>query len=80
MEHTFDFDSGDGRAFDRREQRAPQAVADGGAEPAFKRLSVKLAISICKGFGLAGRETAADYSRLASNAGLRVTCHLSPDA
>ena len=33
---AFDADGRDGRAFDRAEQHAPQAVADGGAESALE--------------------------------------------
>ena len=40
-------DMGDGRAFERAEQDAPEAVADGGAEAAFKRLDEKFPV----GFG-----------------------------
>jgi hypothetical protein len=36
-------DGGDGGAFDRRQEHAPQRVADGGAEPALERLRVEAA-------------------------------------
>src|SRR5215467_16353022 len=46
MQHTFDPHSSHGRAFNRRQQHAPQGVADGGAEPAFERLRVKAAVLV----------------------------------
>ena len=38
VQHAFDLDGGDGCAFDRTQQHAPQSVADGGAEAALKGL------------------------------------------
>ena len=42
--HTLDLDAGDRAALQAGEQDAPQAVADGHAEAAFKRLGQELAI------------------------------------
>ena len=44
VQYAFDLYGGYGRAFNRRKQRAPQRVADGGAEAALKRLSAELAV------------------------------------
>ena len=41
MQHAVDLDGGDRRAFDRGQQHATQAVADGGAEAALERLRVE---------------------------------------
>ena len=43
VQHAFDADGGDGSAFDGREQRAAQRVADGGTEAALKGLRAELA-------------------------------------
>ena len=50
--HAFDPHRRDGRAFNRAQQHAAQAVADGGAEPALKRLGRKHAIPFRKGLGI----------------------------
>jgi hypothetical protein len=44
--HAFDAHGGDGRAFNRAQQHAAQAVADGGAEPALERLRREHAIPL----------------------------------
>ena len=44
VQHTFDAHSGYSRAFDGREQRAAQCIADGGTEAALKRLCAELAV------------------------------------
>ena len=49
---AFDAHRRDGRAFDRAQQHAPQAVADGGAEAALKRLRREHAIPFRKGLGI----------------------------
>ena len=49
---AFDAHGGDGRAFDRAQQHAAQAVADGGAEAALKRLRREHAIPFRQGFGI----------------------------
>jgi hypothetical protein len=41
---AFEADVGDGRAFQAAEQNSPQAVADGGAEAAFKRLGGEFSV------------------------------------
>src|SRR5580698_4124282 len=46
VQDTLDLDGGDSSALDRREQRAAQRVADGGAEPALKRLRGELAVVV----------------------------------
>ncbi len=38
MQHAVDVDGGDGGALERRQQDAPQGVAEGQAEAALKRL------------------------------------------
>src|SRR5207245_8421524 len=50
--HAFDANRGDGRAFNRAQQHAAQAIADRGAEPALKRLGRKHAIPLRKGLGI----------------------------
>ena len=52
VEHTVDLHRGDGRAFNRGEQHAPQRVADGGAEAALERLRVKPAEPIRESLAL----------------------------
>ena len=49
VEHAVDLDRGDRRAFNRREQHAPQRVADGGAEAPLERLRVEPAEPIGEG-------------------------------
>ena len=49
---AFDSHRRDGRAFNRAEQHPPQAVPDGGAEPALKRLRRKHAIPFREGLGI----------------------------
>ena len=41
VQHAVDLHRGDRRAFNRRQQHAPQRVADGGAETALERLRVE---------------------------------------
>jgi hypothetical protein len=48
VQNAFDLDGGNGCAFDRREQRAPQRVANGGTEAALKGLSAELPVFLCK--------------------------------
>jgi hypothetical protein len=50
--NTLDADGRNGRAFDGAEQYAAQAVTDGGAKAALKRLRCKHAIPLRKGFGI----------------------------
>jgi hypothetical protein len=41
VEHAVDLDRGDRRAFNRRQQHAPERIADGGAEAALEGLRVE---------------------------------------
>src|SRR5437899_382373 len=50
--HAFDLDRRDGRPFDRAQQDAPQAVADGGSESALKRLRRELAKPVRQSLGV----------------------------
>src|SRR5258706_7183138 len=43
VQHAVDLDGGDGRAFNRGQQHAPEGVADGGAEAAVGPLRVETA-------------------------------------
>ena len=52
VQHAVDLDRGDRRAFDRREQHAPQRVADRRAEAALERLRVEPAEPIGEGLAL----------------------------
>ncbi len=52
MLDPFDAHGGDGGAFDGAQQHAPQAIADGGAEAALKRLRREHAVPIREGFGV----------------------------
>ena len=52
VEHAVDLHRGDRRAFNRRQQHAPQRVADGGAEPALERLRVEPAEPVREGLAL----------------------------
>ena len=52
VEHAVDLHRGHRRAFDRRQQHAPQGVADGGAEPPLERLGVEAPESIGQCFAL----------------------------
>ena len=52
VQHAFDFDRGDGRAFDGAQQHAAKRVADGGAEAAFKRLRPEDAVLVGEGCGV----------------------------
>src|SRR5262249_35862520 len=56
VQHAFNANRGDRRAFNRRQQHAPQGVADGGAESALKRLRVKPAVFVGECLGVS-RET-----------------------
>src|SRR5215213_1129897 len=53
VQHPFYLDRCNGRAFDRRQQGATQAITDRGAEPTLKRLSVEFAITVRKRFSFA---------------------------
>jgi hypothetical protein len=55
VQHAFDLDRSDGSAFDRRQQRAAQAVADGRAEPALERLRLEFAVAGREGLSLGGK-------------------------
>src|SRR4029077_3582561 len=52
VEHSFDANGGDGRPFDRREQDAPERVADRGPESTLKRLRDKATVIRGEGFGI----------------------------
>ena len=52
VQHAFDADGGYGCSFDGGEQGAAEAVADGGAEAAFKGLCGKFAVLVGDGFGV----------------------------
>ena len=52
VQHALDLDGSNGRAFDRREQHAPQRIANGGAEAALKGLGPEAAIFIGERFGI----------------------------
>ena len=52
VEHAVDLHGRDGRAFDRREQHAPQRVADRGAETALEGLRVEPAEPVRQSFAL----------------------------
>ena len=52
VQYAFDADGGDGGAFDGAEQRAPQGVADGGAEAALKGLGAELAEGVGERLGI----------------------------
>ena len=52
VEHAVDLDRGDRRAFNRREQHAPQRVADRRAEAALERLRVEPAEPVGEGLAL----------------------------
>src|SRR5581483_6168228 len=54
VQYAFDLDRRDGGAFDRREQRPAQAVADGGPEPALEWLRVEFAVAAGRGLRLGG--------------------------
>ena len=56
MQHAFNLHRGHGCAFNRREQHAPQGVADGGPESTFKRLRIKAAVFVSQCLGIS-RET-----------------------
>ena len=56
VQHAFDLDGGHGCAFNRRQQHAPEGVADGCAEASFKRLRVEAAVFVGQCLGI-GRET-----------------------
>ncbi len=52
VQHAVDLDRRDRRAFNRRQQHAPQGVADGRAESALEWLRVEAAKSIGEGLAL----------------------------
>ena len=52
MRHAFDAHGGDGGAFNRAQQHAAQAGADGGAESALERLGGELAVALGERFGI----------------------------
>ena len=56
VQHAFHLHRGDGRAFDRAQQHAPQGVAHGGAEAALKRLRPEHAVFVGEAGGI-GCET-----------------------
>ena len=49
VQHAFHLHRGDGRAFDRTQQHAPQSIAHGCAEAAFKRLRPENSVLIGEG-------------------------------
>ena len=50
VRHAFDPHGGDGRAFNRAQQHAPQARADGGSESALERLRGEHAVPVGERF------------------------------
>ena len=55
VQHALDADGGYGRPLDRRQQRAPQRIADRGAEAALKRLRGKLSVLLGECIGVGGK-------------------------
>src|SRR6478736_5742033 len=55
MQHAFNLYGGYSRAFNRRQQHAPQGVANGGAESTLKGLSVKAAVFVSQCLGIGGK-------------------------
>jgi hypothetical protein len=55
MQHAFNLHGGYGRAFNRRQQHAPEGVANGGAESTLKGLGVKTAVFVGKCLGIGGK-------------------------
>ena len=54
VQHAFNLDGGNGRAFDGSQQHAAQRIADGGAEAAFKRLRPEHAVLVGEGGSIDG--------------------------
>jgi hypothetical protein len=52
VQHALDANGGDSSAFDRRKKGAAKRVADRRTEATLKRLSGKLAVLVCKCFGV----------------------------
>jgi hypothetical protein len=55
VQHALDAHGGDRGALNRREQRAPQRIADGRSEAALKRLRGELSVLLGECFGVDGK-------------------------